>query len=151
MLVPAAMCIFRPEVGLGDSYSLESVAQHALLVAAKALATAREYCPFVVFLNASDELQVPRFLEYGGRMLAVMSDEGVAASTNFLCQGLAQGSVKAFATVCSGSVGSKSAGAIEVTVENAKSGRYVVSAPYAYDSGGGLVFDAPTKSASSGA
>jgi hypothetical protein len=148
---PAAVRIFGPEVGLGSIYALDSVAQHALLIAAKALATAREYCPFVVFLSASDDLQVPRFLEYGGRMLAVMSDEGVTASTSFLRQGLAQGSVKAFAVVSPGSASSKSENAIEVTVENIKSGRYVVSAPYGYVSGGGLVFDAPTKSMYSGA
>jgi hypothetical protein len=142
---PAAESIFGPEVGKGSIIDLETVTQMALLVAAKALKLRRICRPFVVFLTPSDEVRVPQVLSHNGQNIHVMTNEGVAAATECLREGLKLRTVKAFATARLQSEESGTPAGIEVIAQHFKSGPHRVVAPYTSDATGALTFESPTR------
>jgi hypothetical protein len=74
-----------------------------------------------------------------------MTNEGVAAATECLREGLKLRTVKAFATARLQSEESGTPAGIEVIAQHFKSGPHRVVAPYTSDATGALTFESPTR------
>lgn len=138
--------IFGDEVGIDSYYGLETVTQVALLTVCRDLAGGRMCRPMVVFLTSSGEVRIPSLLSHRGRRITVMTDGGVAASVQCLREGLAIGTVVAFAAVFVNAADPSHNG-IKVVAQHSRSGPHVVFAPYIKDTENRLRLGRPKKAA----